>query len=107
MGNETTLDKQVSAKRIRIGIFFILLFWLPFWLLAPIVDELLNISSGSEESHTVLITIMVIQGICGVIGVIIAGKPVYYVVKKSSKKKVLLILWNAFYHGKLEVDAKK
>jgi hypothetical protein len=92
---------QVSVFRLRLGVVMIGIFWIPIWLLAPVIADLVNEPVGS-----VTLVIAIIQTIIGVLGALIAGKQAAAIVKHTKKRKVPGKIWHVIWTGKLpEQDA--
>jgi hypothetical protein len=87
----------VSAFRLRLGVFFILLWWLPIWALSPVISDLLGFSDNPTAKHYVLVALIIIQTIFGAIGLVLASRQVVTVIKKVPRRKavptILKIMW--------------
>jgi hypothetical protein len=94
------LTPELSATRLRIGFVLIVLFWLPFWLIAPLIYTLANVTSATDKSK-ILVLIIVAQSIMGVLGVIIVGKPIANIVRHTSKRKTPKVIWHTLTSGKI------
>jgi len=92
----------ISGIRLRLGVFLILLFWLPIWLLAPAIADLLGYPPNSTGAHNVFITIALIQTALGVIGALITGKTIFLLLKKVPRKQVPKVFWQALKTGKTD-----
>src|SRR5665213_61183 len=88
----------VSAFRLRIGIFFIILFWIPVWLAVPGIADAFGIHSTQAQT-ILLVSVLCIQGIFGVIGVLVLGRSIVQMVKIPPKRKVLGRLLYVLIHG--------
>lgn len=86
------------AASLRIGFICILLWWAPFWMLAPLINDALGLNSGTA----ITVIIMAVQTIIGVFGFILVGKPTARIIKKASFKKTPGIIWYAIIHGKIK-----
>lgn len=95
-------DKKpaVSATRLRIGIIFLFLFWIPFWALVPPIDAAFNLNSS--QTQTLTIVIMLIQTAFGLAGLVIAGKEVALVMKGTKRKQMPKKVWHIVWTGKLD-----
>lgn len=92
-----SIDLSFNAARLRLGIALIFFFWIPLWLVAPfIADEF------SWNTQYVTLAIMTLQGVVGVIGAIIAGKPAVAIVKATPRRKVLKTFWHVLRTGKFQ-----
>jgi hypothetical protein len=89
--------EQVSPLRLRVGVFFIFLWWVPFWAAAPAIAKYF----GIDNTGAVTFIIMAIQTIIGGIGIFIAGKQVSGIIKKLPFKKVPGTIWHVLIHGKM------
>lgn len=88
-------DKYVSAKKLRIGVFCIFLWWFPFWAGSTWLANKL----GTKD--TVTLTVIVgIQTIIGLVGFWLVGQHVAKMLKKLSFKKVPVSIWFMLVHGK-------
>lgn len=90
-------DQQISPVRLRVGVFLIFLWWVPFWAAAPAIARYI----GSEDSGKITFIIMAIQTVIGAIGVVVAGKQVSSIVRKLPFKKVPGTIWHVLLHGKI------
>ena len=88
---------QVSVFRLRVGIVLIGIFWIPIWLLAPLVARLINQPVGS-----VTLAIAIVQTIIGVIGVLIAGRQTLTIVRHTGWRAVPGTIWRVVWTGKLD-----
>lgn len=88
-------DKNVGAKKIRLGVFCIFLWWFPFWASTTWVSNTL----GTKYSVT-LAVIVSIQTIIGLVGFWLVGQPVAKMLKKLPFKKVPGNIWFMLVHGK-------
>ena len=104
-GSSTTEDSKSagpSSLRLRLGVFLILLWMLPFWLLAPEVAHLLSgLSSSAPSVAAVTTTIVVVQTILGLLGMFVAGTQVKAIIKGSTRRQALGAIWSIFIHGKI------
>ncbi len=92
---------QVSPLRLRVGIALIFVWWIPFWLLQPIFTTLLGITSA-EAKHQLFVGIVVVQTIVGLVGLLIAGKQVFLIMKQTKRKEMPRTVWRTLRHGTLE-----
>jgi hypothetical protein len=90
---------QQSKIRLRIGVFFILLWWLPVWLLAPTISDLLGYGVNSSQSHKIFVALVVIQTIFGVLGIIIASREIITLAKSVPKRKVPKAFFHVLWSG--------
>ena len=88
-----------SPLRLRVGVFLILLWIVPFWLLAPEVAHLLSGRSNPPSVAAVTTTIVVLQTIFGLLGMFVAGTQVKSIVKGSTRRGALRAIWSIFIHG--------
>lgn len=98
---EQTLGSKadISPVRLRVGVLLIILWWIPFWALAPWIAS--QLSTGNNDHTTAVITtiIVVIQTILGGLGIYIAGRQAYQLLKDTPKKQVPRKLWTVLRHG--------
>jgi hypothetical protein len=88
---------QVSIFRLRLGVVLIGIFWIPIWLLAPLVARLLD-----QEVGSVTIAIALVQTIIGVIGVLLAGRQTLTLVRHTGWRAVPGKIWHIVWTGKLD-----
>jgi len=87
---------QVSVFRLRLGIVLFFLFWLPAYLLAPVVA----VAFGDQADVVQLtIFIMIIQTVIGLAGFVVAGKEVIQLLKHTPRKQILKTVWHIFWSG--------
>jgi hypothetical protein len=79
---------------MRIGVFCLLIWWAPFWALAPVIADALNV-----KVSYITIVIMGIQTAIGFLGIWVAGKEVSTIIKKTPKKQVPGKIWHVLVHG--------
>jgi len=99
MSDPEVEKKEMSAFRIRLGVFLLFLWWLPVWALVPALSELLSLDSS--QSHRLLIGVILLQTIIGFAGLFIAGKSIAGIMKKTPFKKTPGIVWHALISGKM------
>lgn len=90
-----------DSKKLRIGVFLVLLWWLPFWALATPISE----KTGIKIS-VLTIAIMGVQTVIGIIGLYLAGKTVRKIIKSLPFKKVPGALWYMLLKGKVKLVDK-
>jgi hypothetical protein len=88
--------EQVSVFRLRLGIALIGIWWIPIWLLAPIVAHIVDRPVGS-----VTVTIAIVQTIIGLIGVLIAGRQAARIVRHTGYRAVPGKIWHVLWTGRL------
>jgi cobalamin biosynthesis protein CobD/CbiB len=79
-GSSTTEDTKSagpSPLRLRVGVFLILLWIVPFWALAPLVADSLS----------------------GLLGFWVAGAAVKSIIKGSTMRHALGAIWSMLIHG--------
>lgn len=98
----TTDDRESvgpSPLRLRVGVLLIILWWLPFWALAPVVANSLSGLSKPPSVAAVTTTIVIVQTMIGLLGSWVAGTEVKSIIKGSTKKQALRAIWSMFVHG--------
>jgi len=90
-----------SPLRLRVGVFLILLWIVPFWLLAePIAHSLSGLTSPPSVA-AVTTAIVVVQTIFGLLGFWVAGTEVKSIIKGSTMRHALGAIWSILIHGDL------
>jgi hypothetical protein len=84
---EDTKSAGLSPLRLRVGVFLILLWLVPFWALSPYIAHSL---SG-----------LVRQTIIGLVGFWVAGTEVKAIVKGSTKRHAVAAIWSILLHGEI------
>ena len=102
---EDTKSAGVSPLRLRVGVILILLWWTPFWLLAPYMANSLSGLSNPPSVTEVTTIIVVVQTIIGLIGFWVAGTGVKSIIKGSTKRHALRAIWSIFLHGEIRGQA--
>jgi len=90
---------DISVKRLRLGVVLLFLWWLPFWIVTPIIADVLGVAHSSH--HNLMIKVIAIQTVIGIIGAGIAGKEVVEIIKHTPFKKVPKTVYIALRQGKI------
>jgi hypothetical protein len=101
-GLSTTEDAKSagpSPLRLRVGVFLILLWIVPFWALAPRIADSLSGLSNPPSVAAVTTTILVVQTIIGLLGFWVAGAAVKSIIKGSTMRHALGAIWSMLIHG--------
>jgi hypothetical protein len=101
-GSSTTEDTKSagpSPLRLRVGVFLILLWIVPFWALAPYIAHSLSGLSNPPSVAAVTTTILVVQTIVGLLGFWVAGAAVKSIIKGSTMRHALRAIWSMLIHG--------
>ncbi len=88
--------EQVSVFRLRLGVALIGIWWIPIWLLGPLVSRLTGQPVGS-----VTVTIAIVQTVIGLIGALLAGRQTAKIVRHSGFRAVPRRIWHVLWTGKL------
>ncbi len=88
--------EQVSVVRLRLGVALIGIWWIPIWLLAPLVAHVVGQPVGS-----VTVVIAIVQTIIGLIGVLLAGRQAAKIVRHTGFRAVPAKIWHVLWTGKL------
>ena len=102
--SSTTEDSKSagpSPLRLRIGVLLILLWIVPFWLLAPAIAHALNGLSSPPSVADVTTAIVVVQTVLGLLGSFVAGTEVKAIVKGASLRHAIAAIWSIFIHGEV------
>jgi hypothetical protein len=92
-----------SPLRLRVGVLGILLWWIPFWLLAPAITEAMSGLPVPPSVTAVTASIVIVQTVIGLLGFWIAGAQVKTIIKKApSKRASLRLIWSIFIHGEVQ-----
>jgi hypothetical protein len=97
------MDKKAKLVKLKIqlGVFLIFLWWLPFWLIAGLIDTSEDIHSAARRRH-ILVMIIIVQSIFGIIGAILLGKTLMENMKHTKFRKFPKVAWDLFKTGKYE-----
>jgi hypothetical protein len=91
----------LSPLRLRVGVFLILLWIVPFWLLAEPIAHSLSGLSNPPSVAAVTTAIVVVQTILGLLGFWVAGTQVKSIIKGSTKRHALGAIWSILLHGEI------
>jgi hypothetical protein len=91
------LEKDISPTRLRVGITFIFIWWIPIWVIAPQLADFFGFNSNNAR-----IVIIIIQTIIGIIGGLIVGKQIASLMKSTPFKKMLPTVWKILRYGTVE-----
>ena len=72
---EDTKAAGPSPLRLRVGVFLILLWIVPFWALAPYIAHSLSGGSNTPSAADVTTIIVAVQTVIGLLGFWVAGRP--------------------------------
>jgi nitrate reductase gamma subunit len=82
-----------------VGVLLVLLWMVPFWLLAPVIADALSGSSNSPSVAEVTTAILVVQTVIGLVGLWVAGTQVKSIIKGSTKRHAIAAIWHILLHG--------
>ena len=88
--------EHVSVFRLRLGAVLIGIWWIPVWLLAPLVAHFVDRPVGS-----LTIAIAIVQTIIGVIGALVAGRQAAKIVRHTPFRAVPGKIWHVLWTGRL------
>ena len=91
-----------SPLRLRVGVLLVLLWIVPFWLLAPGIAHALSGGSNPPSVAAVTTTILVVQTIIGLVGLWVAGTQVKSIIKGSTKRHAIAEIWSILLHGDIQ-----
>ena len=77
----------------------LMLWFLPFWLLAPYIARIINPDDEGHLTAVVTAVIMIVQTIIGLAGAFLAGKETARVIKSTPRKQVPKTVWRIFRYG--------
>jgi hypothetical protein len=99
--SEDSKSAGPSPLRLRVGVFLILLWIVPFWALAePIANSLSGLNNPPSVAAVTTI-IVVVQTILGLLGFWVAGAAVKSIIKGSTMRHALGAIWSMLIHGDL------
>jgi hypothetical protein len=98
---EDTKSAGPSPLRLRVGVFLILLWIVPFWALAPYIANSLSGGSNPPSVADVTTIIVAVQTILGLLGFWVAGAAVKSIIKGSTMRHALAAIWSMLIHGDL------
>jgi hypothetical protein len=84
-----------------VGVFLILLWIVPFWLLAEPIAHSLSGLSNPPSVAAVTTAIVVVQTILGLLGFWVAGTQVKSIIKGSTTRHALGAIWSILLHGEI------
>ena len=90
-----------SPLRLRLGVFLVLLWIVPFWALGPYIAHLLSGLSNPPSVAAVTTSIVAVQTIIGLLGFWVAGTEVKSIIKGSTKRHAIAAIWSIFLHGEI------
>ena len=98
---EDAKSAGMSPLRLRVGLFLILLWILPFWLLAEPIAHSLSGLSNPPSVVAVTTAIVVVQTLLGLLGFWVAGTQVKSIIKGSAKLHAIGAIWSMLLHGEI------
>jgi hypothetical protein len=103
-GSSKTEDAKsagMSPLRLRVGVFLILLWIVPFWALSPRIANSLSGLSNPPSVAAVTTAIVAVQTILGLLGFWVAGSQVKSIIKGSAKLRAIGAIWSMLLHGEI------
>lgn len=94
-------SSSISTTRIRIGVIFIIIWWIPFWALSPYIANIIDPESAADLTAVITAIIMIIQTIIGFIGIFLAGGEIKQMLKDNPKKQVFKKFMHILWHGSI------
>jgi|SRR6188472_322724 len=91
----------LSPLRLRVGVFLILLWIVPFWILAEPIAHSLSGLSNPPSVVAITTAIVVIQTIIGLLGFWVAGTEVKSIIKGSTTRHALAAIWSMLLRGEI------
>ena len=88
--------EQVSVFRLRLGVALIGIWWIPIWLLAPLVAHFTGDPVGSAT-----VTIAIVQTVIGLFGALLAGRQAAKIVRHAGFRAVPGRIWHVLWTGKM------
>jgi len=95
---------KISVVRVRIGIVFFILWWLPVYLTVPTIAALFGEQDNHQAIVTITIIIITVQTVIGIIGVLLLGKELTHILVKVRYRKLPITLWRIIITGDTDVD---
>ena len=96
---EDTKAAGPSPLRLRVGVFLILLWIVPFWALSPYIANSLSGGSSPPSVADVTTIIVAMQTVIGLLGFWVAGAAVKSIIKGSTMRHALVVTWSMLIHG--------
>jgi len=93
-------DRPVSVTRLRVGAVLLLIWFIPFWALAPWIAKTLGWSVHAGVRLGIVMSIC--QTLIGIVGAVTAGKEATALVKGTPFKKVPARAWHIIWTGNIE-----
>ncbi len=94
-------NNNETKLRIRIGVLFIILWWIPFWLVSGIIISADDIHKAQHRREVLILTIIV-QSILGLIGAFLIGKSMVKHMRHQKFRRFPVIAWRLFKTGTVE-----
>jgi hypothetical protein len=88
--------EQVSIFRLRLGVVLIGIWWIPIWLLAPVVAHIVG-----QPIASVTLAIAIVQTVIGLFGALIAGRQAAKIVRHAKFRAVPGRIWHVLWTGEL------
>jgi hypothetical protein len=89
-----------------VAVALVLLWWVPIWLLGPLIAGWLSGLSNPPSDAAVTAAIIVVQTIIGLIGFWLGGTQVKSIVRRSTKRQALKAIWSVLLHGAIPDDVR-
>lgn len=100
---EAEFTKHISITRLRLGVFLFIIWWIPIYLTIPFLDTVFDANS-QKEKHIIAILILTIQGIVGLVGLLLVGKQLALTLKRIKYKKLPITVWRLLWTGDTDIN---
>ena len=87
--------------RLRVAVALVLIWWVPFWLLGPLIADWLSGLNNPPSGAAVTAAIVVVQTILGLIGFWLGGTEIKSIARRSTKKQAFVAAWSVLLHGEI------
>jgi hypothetical protein len=91
--------EQVSVFRLRLGVLLVGIWWIPIWLVAPLVAHFFHWPIGK-----VTLLIAIVQTVIGLIGAWLAGGQAVKIVRHTRLRAVPGKIWHLLWTGTLDEE---
>ena len=95
-------EASISVIRLRVGLIFVLIFWIPIWLIAPAIANLIYSNPTPQQTSKITLSIALIQGVAALIGLLLVGRELIDTFKTTPNKKVLKVIISAVFKGEVK-----
>jgi hypothetical protein len=94
---------ELSLFRLRLGVIFIMIWWIPVYLAVPALIRGLGLSANTNTIKTMFIIIISVQAVLGVLGFMLVGRSLANNLRRVTARKAPKVFWRMLWNGTTDI----